>query len=176
MRKIVLVALVLLVVSSAILGWNWWALQRPLQVALSSDPRNDGIEVLVYFNWLVDPSKIVFDVRSVSPDKSPTDVSRVLLQFAEQVEDREYVSVILSHRGSRRFMLDGSYFRQLGAEYGLQNPVYTLRTMPQNVRNLDGTTAFPEWSGGLIGVVGKQMDDLVEFHRQWYINAEVNGT
>ena len=55
-------------------------------------------------------------------------------------------------------------------EYGIQNPVYTLRSLPQNVYNLDGTQAFSTWTGGLIGVVGKQMEDLSEFHKQWYIN------
>ena len=62
------------------------------------------------------------------------------------------------------------YFRELGKEYDFQNPIYTARTFPENVYTLDGEKAFPSWTGGLIGVMGKQMEDFAEFHKQWYIN------
>ena len=44
-----------------------------------------------------------------------------------------------------------------------------MRTFPENVYALDGAKAFPSWTGGLIGVTGKQMEDFAEFHKQWYI-------
>jgi len=52
----------------------------------------------------------------------------------------------------------------------MQNPVYTMRTFPQNVYALDGSPAFETWSGGLLGVLGKQLEDFSEFHKQWYLN------
>src|SRR3546814_11223048 len=67
-------------------------------------------------------------------------------------------------------MLDGAYFRTLGREYGSQNPVYTLRTLPENVMTTDGRSAFSEWSGGMIGVLAGQMGDLNEFHRRWFVD------
>ena len=57
----------------------------------------------------------------------------------------------------------------LGQEYEKQNPVYTMRTFPENVYGVDGTQAFGSWTGGLLGVLGKQMGDFSELHKQWYI-------
>ncbi|GJA39145.1 hypothetical protein KAM342_43880 [Aeromonas caviae] len=115
-------------------------------------------------------------LREVKSDKSPMDVSRVLLQLSETLKDNNYKKVILSFKGGSKFMLEGDFFKETGMEYGIQNPVYTLRSLPQNVYNLDGTKAFPTWTGGLIGVLGKQMEDLTEFHKQWYINELVSGS
>lgn len=58
----------------------------------------------------------------------------------------------------------------MGVEYGTQNPVYTMRTFPENLYRPDGTAAFGTWTGGLFGVLGKQMEDFIEFHKQWYVN------
>lgn len=67
-------------------------------------------------------------------------------------------------------MLKGDYFQTIGLEYGVQNPVYTLRTLPENVYTLEGKQAFGSWTGGWLGVVGKQMEDLNEFHRLWFMS------
>ena len=45
-----------------------------------------------------------------------------------------------------------------------------MRTLPENVFKMDGTAAFGTWTGGWLGVVGKQMEDFSEFHKQWYIS------
>jgi len=103
-------------------------------------------------------------------DKSAMDVSRTLLQFSEHLKDENFDKVVLSYKGNPRFVLKGSYFRTLGEEYGVQNPIYTLRTLPENVYNLDGSPAFGTWTGGWLGVIGKQMEDLNEFHRAWYLS------
>lgn len=173
MRKI-LVAAFSVVVGIAL--WNYFALQKNVSEIIEADPRNEGINVLVHFEWFVNPNAIVFDIRDVSSDKSPMDVSRVLLQLSEKLKNHNYQNVILSFKGDYRFMLKGNFFKETGMEYGIQNPVYTLRSLPQNVYNLDGTKAFPTWTGGLIGVLGKQMEDLAEFHKQWYVNALAFGS
>jgi len=57
----------------------------------------------------------------------------------------------------------------LGKEYSWQNPVYTIRTFPENLINLDGSMAYPEWTGGWLRVTGKQMEDFNNFHKKWYL-------
>ena len=74
-----------------------------------------------------------------------------------------------------KFFLKGGYFNKIGTEYIFQNSFYTLRKLPENVCLLDGSPAFSTWSGGLLGVVGKQMDDLNEFHERWYISDIIGG-
>lgn len=112
---------------------------------------------------------LVIDLRKVSGTNSPADVTRVLLQIAQSQKSKTFNQVTLAHQGNPKFILKGDYFQTLGIEFGEQNPVYTMRTLPENIYRLDGTAAFGTWTGGLIGVLGKQMEDFSDFHKQWYI-------
>lgn len=160
---IALVAVVAIVAAA-----NLLMVQRFVWQAAAEDPRNEGIEFVGYYRYGVLPTELVVDLWSIQPDKSMADVSRVLLSIARELKDREFDRVILAWRGDARFAMDGPYFARLGREYGIQNPVYTLRTMPENVYLIDGRPAFDTWTGGLLGVLGKQMEDLKDFHLRWY--------
>lgn len=142
--------------------------QRFVWQATAEDSRNEGINVAAYYRYGVLPTELVVDLWSVSADKSMADVSRVLLTIAREFKDREFDRVLLAWRGDARFAMQGTYFAKLGREFGTQNPVYTLRTMPENMLLLDGRPAFDTWTGGLLGVVGKQMEDLKDLHLRWY--------
>ena len=148
---------------------NYISIQKPLSDVIDSDPRNKGIELSAHYVYYISPSKLVINVKSVSGDKSSADVFRVLLQYAEKLSSKDFDRIELSSRGKVKFVLRGDYFQTLGKEYGMQNPVYTMRTLPENIYRSDGKRAFGSWSGGLLGVVGKQMEDFTEFHKQWYI-------
>jgi hypothetical protein len=76
---------------------------------------------------------------------------------------------VLGYAGTSKFMLDGAYFHKLGVEFGAQNPVYTIRTFPENVKKQDGSAASGRLEGGWLDVMSKQMDDFSKFHKQWYI-------
>jgi len=155
---------------------NFVILQSPMSEILGADPRNKGITISVHFGNYINPSELVLNLRDVSGSNSPADVSRVLIQYAEALKAKEFERVILAYRGTQKFQLKGAYFRALGKEYGTQNPVYTMRTFPENVYELDGTAAFGEWTGGLLGVVGKQMEDFNEFHKRWYLADMAHGS
>lgn len=178
-RVAVLVALPVVapvVAALAVGAWNFFTLQGPLDQALESDSRNTGIEARAHYQNYLNPSVIVFDLRAVAGDKSQADIFRALLQFASEMKDREFEAVELAYRGTTKFILAGRYFQQLGREYGTQNPVYTMRTFPQNLLRPDGEKAFPTWEGGLLGVTGKQIEDFGEFHKQWYLADLVEGS
>ena len=34
--------------------------------------------------------------------------------------------------------------------------------------------AYPEWTGGLLGVAGKQIEDFNDFHMKWYLEDLAN--
>lgn len=165
--KIFIVTACLLV--AAIAGANFFLLQRHVQSVLADDPRNAGISVWAHYEFFVVPSTLVIDLRQVSATNSPADVTRVLLQFSKTQEQTRFEFVKLAHQGSQKFLLKGDYFQTLGQEFGTQNPVYTMRTLPENVYQIDGTPAFGTWTGGMLGVLGKQMGDFSDFHKQWYI-------
>jgi hypothetical protein len=104
------------------------------------------------------------------------DVFRVFLQFARAEERRSFQTVELAFRGQSRFALSGQYFSKLGEEYGVQNPVYTMRTFTENLSKPDGSRAYPSWTGGLIGVAAKQMDQFNDFQRQWWVRDSLMST
>ncbi len=159
------------VVVFAVFFWNYTSLQSPMNEVLADDPRNEGISVKAHFGSYLQPSLLVFDLQEVSGDKSPTDVFRVLLQFAAAVQEHRFETVQLSYHGEVKFLLRGDYFRLLGEEYDTQNPVYTMRTFAENLLLPNGERAYGTWAGGLLGILGKQMEDFSDFHHKWYVGS-----
>lgn len=153
-----------------ILSLNYFNLQRHMNEILKDDVRNKGVEVWVHYSWLINPNEIKYDLRNVSDNNSTADVTRILLQYSEKLKDKKYDKVILSYKGMSKFYFKGEYFQTLGEEYEFQNPIYTLRTMPENVYRLDGDPQYGTWTGGWLGVMGKQLEDLNSFAQDWYLN------
>jgi hypothetical protein len=165
---------VVIAVALAIAGTNYVSLQRPLSLVLDNDPRNKDIEVSANYQYFVNPNILVYDLRDVPGSSSPVDITRVMLQFAEQIKDRPFDIVELNHWG-QKIHPEGRLFQETGDEYGLQNPTYTSRTLPENLYKPDGKAAYGTWTGGLLGVLGRQMEDFTNFHRSWYIDDLVDG-
>lgn len=146
---------------------NIQQLQALIDEIIRNDPRNEGIKVSVYFGDK--PSILIYDLKTISGNHSMMDVLRVLFQFSEKVKDDKYSEVKLAFRKKTKFIINGDYFQKLGQEYSFQNPVYTTRTLPENLFNPDGTKAFNSWTGGLMGVINRQMEDLKDFSTKWYL-------
>lgn len=166
--KIISVAVVAALLA-VLAGWYLHArtISAPVEEALAGEVTAD---LDVYHRHWLSGSELVVNVASVEGTASMVDVTRQLLKAAEALKDKDFDRVYLAYEGNEKFLLEGAYFKRLGEEREWQNPIYTIRTMPQNVMNLDGTPAFGAWSGGLIGVLGGQMDDNNEFHQQWWVH------
>lgn len=169
-RTIGLVCGALCAAALVIASVNYVTLQRVMSQVKQGDTRDKGIDVFVHYKYFLNPNVLVYDLRKVSDTSSPLDVTRVLLQFADLQKTRSFKTVELAHSGKDKFVLQGDFFRKLGQEYATQNPAYTLRTLPENLYKPDGSQAFGSWSGGMLGVLGKQMEDFITWHREWYIN------
>ncbi|HXA63813.1 MAG TPA: hypothetical protein VNV82_01610 [Bryobacteraceae bacterium] len=144
------------------------SLQAEMNAVLKKDPRNGGIAVSVEYRS--NASVLFYDLRAVAATNSMADVFRVFLQFAQIEKSRQFESVKLAFRGQPRFGISGKYFKQLGEQFGTENAVYMLRTFPENLLRPDGSHAYPTWTGGWLGVAGKQTEDFNDFHRQWWLN------
>ena len=149
---------------------NYFKLSKPLSEVIDSDARNAGIKVNATFGNYYKSEVLVFDLTDVSDQNSAADVFRVFLQFSKKINNMEFDSVILSFRGKYKFRIEGGYFNKLGSELDSQNPLYTIRTFPENLYTLDGKRAYGSWTGGLFGVLSKQMGEFNDFHDQWYRN------
>ena len=113
---------------------------------------------------------IVYDVWDLGPTASQAEVLGGFMRFADALKDREFREVRLAFRGQTKFILPGRNFAAMGDEFSYQNPVYTILTFPEKLTRPDGRPAFDSWSGGWIGVMSAQMDDVNELGRQWYLD------
>lgn len=152
-----------------IYGINYVQLQRPMNGVLDGDSRNAGVEVRVHYRIYVNPSVLVYDLRAVARTNSKIDIFRSFLQFAEKMKEKKFETVELSFRGKTKFTITGEYFQLLGRDYGTQNPVWTMNHFPENLHLPDGTRAYGTWTGGWLGVAGKQIEDFNDVHDQWYM-------
>ena len=157
----VVVSIVAFIVLALLCVWltNLVIVGRPLQAAMLKDTRNAGIRTSAHLQHFVNLNVLVFNLQGVSAQNSRLDALRVFLLFAEQEKTRKFTAVQLECQGQSRFILKGDYFQQLGREYQDQNPVYTIRTLAENVYNLDGRAAFGPSGGGLAGLT----DELTQF-------------
>lgn len=173
----IVIALILLLVVGGIAWAFMWGpfsanawLQSQMDQVLKDDSRNAGVHMTTYYR---NSDAIVLDMQAL--EGSRADVFRVVLQFAERVRSKDFQLVVLVCRGEPKFFIQGSYFAQLGAEYSYQNPVYTMRTFPSHVYNLDGTAAYGTWTGGILGVLKEETEDFIDFHDRWYWNRMLTG-
>lgn len=155
-----------LILITAIYGYNYLKLQSPMNKVIEMDNRNSGIEVAVRYDLYVNIKVIKYDLVDFA-SKSPADLFRAFLQFAESMQKETFDYVILCSQGNSKFKINGSYFKQLGSEYSTQNPVYTMRTFPEKLMKLDGSRAYGQWEGGVLGVLTKQMEDFNDFVKEW---------
>lgn len=150
MKKRILLATVA-ACAFALASWNYVAAHRSVSERLAQDARNQNVSLWAYHRYGVMPSVLVIDLRKVDADAAAVDVLRALFQSAQSHNARRFDKVLLAHRGTPKFALDGAYYAQLGQEFGERNPVYTIRTFPRNARKLDGTPAYETRSGGMLG-------------------------
>ncbi len=162
MKKLVIFAIALV---AALIGMNWVRVNEPTQNALKY---RDSFDALGYYQYGVNPKTIVFDLRDVGPRASAADVMGGFLDFADEFSDREFKNVILAYKGTQKFILSGRDFKMLGITRSTENPVYLLRTFPEKLRTMDGQRAYGSWTGGMIGVLGAQMDDLNKMADEWF--------
>jgi hypothetical protein len=169
--RLTMIAVILFVAASIGIWWHKHSINSVVETALAGET---GAETSVYRRGLLGDD-IVFDVKSVEGQMSMVDMTRRLLKTAEALKDDDFSRVFLAYQGAEKFYLDGTYFKSIGEEREWQNPVYTIRTMPSNVHKLNGSPAFGSWSGGLIGVIGEEMNDNAEFHKEWWVNDAIKG-
>ena len=148
---------------------NYMLIGRPVERKLGADLRNRGYSLCAHYRFYIDTSTLVLDLRSLE-SAAPVDLFRALFQSAEALNEsgRTFEMVVLARSGTAVFLMKGDDFRATGAEFsGGQNPVYLIRTLPEKLLQPSGVAAFHSWEGGLLGVLGKQMEDANEAARQW---------
>jgi hypothetical protein len=146
---------------------NLFTLKIPVNNHLSEDYRNEDVEVSVRYSYYINPKRIAVSLDQCS-NTAPVDILRALLQTAEALENRSFNTVELHNGYDHRFSMSGNYFKELGEEYDFQNPIYTARTLPENIFNPDGTQAYYNYRSGIYGL-SEEMESFTEFTLDWCI-------
>lgn len=141
----------------------------PAYIGKNEDPRNSSVTMIAHLRWGIDPNTVVIDLIDLQPEASMADVTRCLLDIAQALKQKTFGSAELAFRGKAKFRMAGNYFRQLGDERSWQNPVYTIRTMAENIQTLDGKPAFGVLTGGWLAVTQRQVEAHNELHHRWYL-------
>lgn len=136
------------------------------QKVLDRDTRNSAVD----FNLVAQDKRLTFSVEGANGAMSNMDVFRVVSQSAEALKNENFDEVIFAFRSTPRFKVNGEDFRTLGKEYGVQNAAYVIRTWPSKLLALDGKPAYESHRGGLLYVVGEQMEDFGDWHHAWYLD------
>lgn len=156
-------------VAAVIWGINLALVGNPVSSALEADSRNSGYTIHAHYGYYVDPTTLILDLSDAS-HASAIDLFRGIFQSADALHGRgrTFRKVVLANRRKEIFLMDCVKFDALGSEFGNgENPVYMIRTLPENLLLPDGTHAFGRWEGGVLGVLTRQMTDVSEVARAW---------
>ncbi len=125
------------------------------------DPANNGINIEVYEPWY-NPDKVLsFNV--MEPDERDFDrfdVTRCLLQCAQELSERNFSRIYLCNKGDRLYYILAEDFKQLGRQYQTGQTLNTLSLyvkLPQVTYTLNDSLAFPA-HGGMLGSVSDAQD------------------
>lgn len=141
-------------------------LSTAMREVISEDPRNQNVKITPrYLSWSRDV--LILNTKSCKNSR-PVDVFRVLWSLSNKVADIDFEEVRLLNHGKHVYTLSGGDFSRLGQQRrGGFLPLYVLRTFPAKLRTPDGDPAFPTWAGGIIQVMGVQMEQFNHFIRKW---------
>ena len=124
------------------------------------DPANNGINIEVTQPWFNPKKELAFNVKE--PDErnfDRFDVTRCLLQCAQELETRDFNRIYLCNKGDRLYYISAEDFKQLGEQYQTGQMLNTLSLyvkLPQVTYTLNDSVAFPPHSGMLSSIEDAQ--------------------
>ena len=149
-------------------GANTLLVGRPVRAALAADAGAARLQLRARFQYYLDLTTLVLDLRS--PDATPENafVSLALAARAMGAADRSFRRVVLAHGRDAVFVLSGGDFARLGADLAAgRNPIALARSVPQKLRGAAGASGFGQWTEALPPVLGLQAADAAAAARRW---------
>lgn len=110
---------------------------------------------------------IVFDVRACKGDSRLIDPLHLLMQFGYKIKDTPIAYLSIASGGEEVYRLEKSDLDELARQYELGARIWAFDHWPERLKKPTGERAFESWSGGLLGVMKGQMEDLNEALRAW---------
>lgn len=125
------------------------------------DPANNGINIEVTQPWYNPLKELSFNVgKAEERSFDRFDVTRCLLQCAQELGDRDYSRIYLCNKGDRLYYINAADFKQLGEQYKTGQTLNTLSLyvkLPQVTYTLNDSLAFPT-HGGMLSSISDAQD------------------
>ena len=124
------------------------------------DPANNGINIEVTQPWFNPKKELSFNVGK--PDErnfDRFDVTRCLLQCAQELGERDFSRIFLCNKGDRLYYINAEDFKRLGEQYKNGETLNTLSLyvkLPQVTYTLNDSLAFPAHDGMLSSIADAQ--------------------
>lgn len=149
-------------------GANTLMVGRPVRNALAADSGAARLQLRARFQYYLDLSTLVLDLRS--PDATPENAFGAVALAARTMgaSGRSFRRVVLAHGRDAVFVLSGVDFARLGADVATgRNPVALARSVPPKLRGATGALGFGPWAEALPPVLGLQAADAAAAARRW---------
>jgi len=126
------------------------------------------VNASVSYEGFVGSDIVVFDLRDGSKSGARRiDPVHLLMQFADKIDLYEVDRVILARNGQQRFYLQSKDLRPLVNSYAGGGRIWAFKNLPASIYRMSGSRPFGEWTGGWLGVLQKQSEDLNDFLTAW---------
>jgi len=111
---------------------------------------------------------VVFDFKGVRAGGARRiDPVHHLFEFASRIDLGSLDHVLLARDGTAIFAVASSDMSELAGSYSAGGEPWAFNHLPERSKTLDGRAAFSTWTGGFLGVLAKQAEDLNNFIRDW---------
>ena len=124
------------------------------------DPANNGINIEVNEPWYNPTKELSFNVgKADERNFDRFDVTRCLLQCAQELGERDFSRIYLCNKGDRLYYINADDFKQLGRQYKTGETLNTLSLyvkLPQVTYTLNDSVAFPSHGGVLSSIADAQ--------------------
>ena len=124
------------------------------------DPANNGINIEVVQPWYNPKKELSFNVGEADERNFDRfDVTRCLLQCAQELGDHDFNRIYLCNKGDRLYYINADDFKQLGEQYKTGQTLNTLSLyvkLPQVTYTLNDSVAFPPHNGMLSSIEDAQ--------------------
>lgn len=125
------------------------------------DPANNGINIEVTQPWYNPSKELSFNVgKADERDFDRLDVTRCLLQCAQELGERDFSRIYLCNKSDRLYYIKAEDFKQLGRQYQTGQTLNTLSLyvkIPQVTYTLNDSLAFPIHEG-MLGSISDAQD------------------
>ena len=159
-----IVAVIALVVAHAFVSVDFVKTGRKVisRVELKNlDPANNGINIEVRQPWYNPMKELSFNVGEADERNFDRfDVTRCLLQCAQELGERDFSRIYLCNKGDRLYYIKADDFKQLGEQYKTGETLNTLSLyvkLPQVTYTLNDSLAFPA-HGGMLSSISDAQD------------------